>query len=83
MLSILVWLPGIAALVGAIAGGRRTAGACALIGSLGALGISIALIAGFNGNGGSSPTSSTSSGSVRSGSTTSWAWTGSTCSWWR
>ena len=52
MLSILVWLPAIAALVGTIAGGRRTAGTCTLLGSLGALGIAIALIAGFNGNGG-------------------------------
>jgi NADH-quinone oxidoreductase subunit M len=52
VLSILVWLPAIAALVGAIAGGRRTAGACTLLGSLGALGIAIGLIAGFDGNGG-------------------------------
>jgi NADH-quinone oxidoreductase subunit M len=52
MLSILLWLPAIAALVGTIAGGRRTAGACALLGSLGTLGIAIALIAGYNGSGG-------------------------------
>jgi NADH-quinone oxidoreductase subunit M len=52
MLSILIWLPAIAALVGTIAGGRRTAGVCTLLGSLGALGIAIGLIAGFNGNGG-------------------------------
>ena len=52
MLSILVWLPAIAALVGTIAGGRRTAGTCALLGSLGALGLAISLIAGYNGNGG-------------------------------
>jgi len=51
MLSILVWLPAIGALVGAIAGGRRTAGTVTALGSLGALGIAIALIAGFNGNG--------------------------------
>jgi NADH-quinone oxidoreductase subunit M len=52
LLSILIWLPAIAALVGTIAGGRRTAGVCTLLGSLGALGIAIGLIAGFNGNGG-------------------------------
>jgi NADH-quinone oxidoreductase subunit M len=52
MLSILIWLPGIAALIGAIAGGRRTAGTIALLGSLGALGLAIALIAGYSGHGG-------------------------------
>ena len=51
MLSILVWLPAIAALVGTIAGGRRTAGLCALLGSLGALGLAIALITEYNGGG--------------------------------
>ena len=51
MLSILVWTPAIAALIGLIAGGRRTAGACALLGSLGALGLAIALIAEYHGGG--------------------------------
>jgi NADH-quinone oxidoreductase subunit M len=51
VLSILIWLPGVAALIGAIAGGRRTAGTLSLAGSLGSLGIAIALIAGYSGNG--------------------------------
>jgi NADH-quinone oxidoreductase subunit M len=51
MLSLLIWLPAATALVGAIAGGRRTPGVLALLGSLGALGMAIALIAGFNGHG--------------------------------
>src|SRR5579863_7762570 len=52
MLSILIWLPAVSALIGAIAGGRRTAGTVAMLGSLGALGIAISLIAGYNGTGG-------------------------------
>jgi NADH-quinone oxidoreductase subunit M len=52
MLSILIWLPLAASLIGAIAGGERTTGATTLLGSLGALGIAIALIAGFSGNAG-------------------------------
>jgi NADH-quinone oxidoreductase subunit M len=52
MLSILIWLPLVASLIGAIAGGRRTAGTIALLGSLGALGMTIALIAGYSGHGG-------------------------------
>ena len=51
MLSLLIWIPAASALIGAIAGGRRTPGAIALLGSLGSLGIAIALIAGFNGHG--------------------------------
>ena len=35
MLSILIWLPAAAALIGAIAGGERTSGAVTLLGSLG------------------------------------------------
>ena len=50
MLSLLIWIPAASALIGAIAGGRRTPGALALLGSLGSLGIAIALIAGFNGH---------------------------------
>jgi NADH-quinone oxidoreductase subunit M len=52
MLTILIWLPLVSALIGAIAGGRRTAGTIALLGSLGALGLTIALIAGYSGHGG-------------------------------
>ncbi len=52
MLSLLIWLPAATALIGAIAGGRRTPGALALLGSLGSLGLAIALIAGFSGHGG-------------------------------
>jgi len=52
MLSILIWLPLAAALIGAIAGGERTTGGLTLLGSLGALAIAIALIAGYHGNGG-------------------------------
>jgi NADH-quinone oxidoreductase subunit M len=51
MLSILIWLPAAAALIGAIAGGERTSGGVTLLGALGALGIAIALIAGYNGSG--------------------------------
>jgi NADH-quinone oxidoreductase subunit M len=50
MLSLLIWIPAASALIGAIAGGRRTPGVLALLGSLGSLGIAIALIAGFNGH---------------------------------
>jgi len=49
MLSLLIWLPAATALVGATAGGRRTPGLLALAGSLGSLGLAIALIAGWNG----------------------------------
>ena len=52
MLSILIWLPAAAALIGAIAGGQRTAGALALAGSLGSLALAIALIAGYDGHSG-------------------------------
>src|SRR5579862_7996838 len=52
MLTILICLPVAGALIGAIAGGERTAGALALLGSLGALGVTIALIAGYNGHSG-------------------------------
>src|SRR5579871_3073528 len=52
MLSILIWLPGAAALIGAIAGGRRTAGVIALAGALGALGLAIYLITDFHGGSG-------------------------------
>jgi NADH-quinone oxidoreductase subunit M len=52
MLSILIWLPLAAALIGAIAGGERTTGALTLLGSLGALGIAISLIAGYSGHAG-------------------------------
>jgi NADH-quinone oxidoreductase subunit M len=51
MLSLLIWLPGAAALIGAIAGGRRVPGLVALLGSLASLGLAISLIAGFNGQG--------------------------------
>src|SRR5579871_4778295 len=49
MLSILIWLPAAAALIGAIAGGERVAGGLTLLGSLGSLALAIALIAGYNG----------------------------------
>jgi NADH-quinone oxidoreductase subunit M len=49
MLSLLIWLPAATALIGATAGGRRTSGMLALIGSLASLGLSIALIAGWSG----------------------------------
>jgi NADH-quinone oxidoreductase subunit M len=52
MLSILIWLPAAGALIGAIAGGERVAGALTLLGSLGALALAIALIVGYNGNAG-------------------------------
>jgi NADH-quinone oxidoreductase subunit M len=49
VLSILIWLPAAAALIGAIAGGERTSGGLALLGSLGALALAIDLITGYNG----------------------------------
>src|SRR5579863_1755092 len=52
MLSILIWLPAAAAVIGAITGGERAGGGFTLLGSLGALAIAIALIAGYNGNAG-------------------------------
>jgi NADH-quinone oxidoreductase subunit M len=52
MLSILIWLPAAAALIGAIAGGERVSGGLALLGSLGSLALAIALIAGYNGHAG-------------------------------
>src|SRR5579859_5595147 len=48
MLSILIWLPAAAAVIGAITGGERAAGGFTLLGSLGALAIAIALIAGYD-----------------------------------
>jgi NADH-quinone oxidoreductase subunit M len=50
MLSLLIWLPAATALIGATAGGRRTAGTAALIGSLASLGLAIALIADWSGH---------------------------------
>jgi NADH-quinone oxidoreductase subunit M len=44
MLSILIWLPAAAALLGALVPLRRAAGALALAGALGSLGMTIALI---------------------------------------
>jgi NADH-quinone oxidoreductase subunit M len=52
VLTILICLPLAGALIGAIAGGQRTAGVLTLIGSLGALGVTIALISQYNGNAG-------------------------------
>jgi len=52
MLSILIWLPAAAALIGAITGGERAGGGFTLLGSLGALAIAIALIVGYDGNAG-------------------------------
>ena len=52
VLSILIWLPAAAALIGAIAGGERVSGGLTLLGSLGSLALAIALIAGYNGNAG-------------------------------
>src|SRR5579871_6394062 len=52
MLSILIWLPAAAALIGAIAGGERVGGGLTLLGSLGSLALAIALIAGYNGQAG-------------------------------
>jgi NADH-quinone oxidoreductase subunit M len=52
MLSLLIWLPAAAALIGATAGGRRLPGLVALAGSLGSLGLAIALIAGYSGGAG-------------------------------
>lgn len=52
MLSILIWLPAAAALIGATAGGRRLPGLVALAGSLGSLGLAIALIVGYSGSAG-------------------------------
>ena len=49
MLSILIWLPAAAALIGAIAGGERTSGGLTLLGSLGSLALAIDLITGYNG----------------------------------
>jgi NADH-quinone oxidoreductase subunit M len=51
MLSILIWLPVAAALVGALIPLQRAGGLLALGGALGALGIAIALIAGYSGHG--------------------------------
>jgi NADH-quinone oxidoreductase subunit M len=48
MLSLLIWLPAATALIGAVAGGRRTAGGLALIGSLASLGLAISLIVDFH-----------------------------------
>jgi NADH-quinone oxidoreductase subunit M len=50
MLSILIWLPAAAALVGALIPARRVAGLLALGGALGSLGITIGLIAGYSGH---------------------------------
>jgi NADH-quinone oxidoreductase subunit M len=52
MLSILIWLPAAAALIGAIAGGERVPGAVALAGSLASLGLAIYLITGYDGHSG-------------------------------
>jgi len=50
MLSILIWLPAAAALLGALIPQRRAPGLLALGGALGSLGITIALIAGYSGH---------------------------------
>jgi NADH-quinone oxidoreductase subunit M len=50
MLSLVIWIPAASALIGATAGGRRTPGALALLGSLASLGLAIALIAGWSGH---------------------------------
>ena len=50
MLSILIWLPAAAALIGAITGGERPGGLMTLAGSLGSLVLAIALIVGYHGN---------------------------------
>ncbi len=50
MLSILIWLPAAAALLGALVPHRRAPGLLALGGALGSLGIAIALIAGYSGH---------------------------------
>src|SRR5579864_8294490 len=52
MLSVLIWLPLAAALIGAITGGERPGGLMTLAGSLGSLVLSIVLIAGYNGSAG-------------------------------
>jgi NADH-quinone oxidoreductase subunit M len=52
MLSILIWLPVAAALVGTLVPQRRAAGLLALAGSLGSLGLAIALIADYSGHSG-------------------------------
>jgi len=52
MLSLLIWFPAAAALIGATAGGRRLPGLVALAGSLASLGLAIALIAGYSGSAG-------------------------------
>jgi NADH-quinone oxidoreductase subunit M len=53
MLSILIWLPAAAALIGAIAGGERVAGGLTLLGSLGSLALAIVLIGQYDGPSGS------------------------------
>ena len=50
MLSILIWLPAAAAMIGAITGGERAGGGFTLLGSVGSLAIAIALIVGYHGN---------------------------------
>src|SRR3984893_13149225 len=52
MLSILIWLPAAAALIGATPGGARVPGGLALARALAALGLAIALIAGYDGQSG-------------------------------
>src|SRR5471030_1003752 len=52
MLSILIWLPVAAALVGTLIPHKRAAGAFALAGSFGALGLAVSLIAGYDGHSG-------------------------------
>jgi NADH-quinone oxidoreductase subunit M len=52
VLTILICLPVAGALIGVIAGGERTAGVLTLLGSLGALGVTVALIAEYNGHAG-------------------------------
>ena len=71
MLSILIWLPAAAALIGAITGGERAGGGCSRCSARSARSaIAIALIAGYT----AAPASCTHvtdvSGSARSGSTT-------------
>jgi len=50
VLSILIWLPAAAAMIGAITGGERAGGGFTLLGSVGSLAIAIALIVGYHGN---------------------------------
>jgi len=52
MLSILIWLPAACGLVGAILGAKALAGRLVALGSLGSLGLAIALIADYGGGGG-------------------------------